>query len=221
VKYSAVSLSAPRATVLIKGAPEKLLPFVRYTYDAAGRVLPFSPFAPTFSRMLGSHAEAGERVLLVCEGEGMPLNGNFGELTLICAVSLRDPIRREAAKAVRELQGAGVQIVMITGDNRDTAAHIAAQCGIRTPSRSLILTGEELGSSFYTLILYKRNFNNSLVSVSIGYDVLTAVCGIAVNTDPTVEVDISTGNGGLALMLNVGVAVRCGLCSNFLCKSIH
>ena len=144
VKYSAVSLSSPRRTVLIKGAPEKLLPFVRYTYDAAGRVLPFSPFAPAFSRMLGSHAEAGERVLLVCEGEEMPSEGNFGELTLICAVSLRDPIRREAAKAVRELQGAGVQIVMITGDNRDTAAHIAGQCGIRTPSRSLILTGEEL-----------------------------------------------------------------------------
>ena len=144
VKYSAVALTAPRRTVLIKGAPEKLLPHLRYIYDSAGRVLPFSPFATTLKKALSEKTARGERVLFLCEGEYLPREGSFGDLTFLCAVSLRDPIRKEAPRAVRELQGAGIQIVMITGDNRDTAEHIARQCGLLTSSHSLILTGDEL-----------------------------------------------------------------------------
>lgn len=144
VKYSAAALTEPRRTVLIKGAPERLLPSIRYTYDAAGRVLPFSPFAPTLNRAVAAKTSHGERVLFLCEADSLPEDGHLGELTFLCAVSLRDPVRPEAARAVRALRGAGIQVVMITGDNRDTAEHIARQCDLLTSAHSLILTGEEL-----------------------------------------------------------------------------
>ena len=45
----------------------------------------------------------------------------FGKLRLICAVLLRDRLRSEAYMSVRALRNAGIQVVMITGDNENTA----------------------------------------------------------------------------------------------------
>ena len=51
-------------------------------------------------------------------------------LTFVGAVGMMDPIRPEAAKAVRDFRRAGVKTVMITGDRRDTAFAIAKELGI-------------------------------------------------------------------------------------------
>jgi calcium-translocating P-type ATPase len=53
-------------------------------------------------------------------------------------------LRNEAKGSVKELTDAGVRVVMITGDNRDTAEHIARECGIVNSSRDRIITSEEL-----------------------------------------------------------------------------
>ena len=48
--------------------------------------------------------------------------------------------------AVSQVTEAGVGVVMITGDNKDTAVAIAKECGILSPrtKRSIVLTGKEL-----------------------------------------------------------------------------
>ncbi len=45
-------------------------------------------------------------------------------------LGVADVIRPGSAEAVRQLQGQGIQVVMLTGDNEATARHIAAQAGI-------------------------------------------------------------------------------------------
>jgi len=45
-------------------------------------------------------------------------------------LGVADVIRPGSAEAVRQLQGQGIQVVMLTGDNEATAKHIAAQAGI-------------------------------------------------------------------------------------------
>ena len=45
-------------------------------------------------------------------------------------LALADPPRASSAHAVRRLQGMGIEVVMLTGDNRATAAEIARQVGI-------------------------------------------------------------------------------------------
>jgi phosphoserine phosphatase len=45
-------------------------------------------------------------------------------------VAIADRIRETSLEAVRVLQEAGVEVVMLTGDNRHTAAAIAGQAGI-------------------------------------------------------------------------------------------
>lgn len=46
-------------------------------------------------------------------------------LTLVGILGIRDEVRPEAIEAIAEVQDAGVQIVMITGDRRETAVAIA------------------------------------------------------------------------------------------------
>jgi Cu+-exporting ATPase len=46
------------------------------------------------------------------------------------AFGVADPIKRDGASVIRELRGQGVKIVMLTGDNRTTAAAVARELGI-------------------------------------------------------------------------------------------
>ncbi|MEE2049629.1 cation-translocating P-type ATPase [Nocardiopsis tropica] len=49
---------------------------------------------------------------------------------LVGAIAVRDELRPEAADVVSALRGAGYRVVMLTGDNRATAAALAGQAGI-------------------------------------------------------------------------------------------
>ncbi len=51
-------------------------------------------------------------------------------MTFLGLQALLDPPRPEAAQAVAEAQGAGIRVVMITGDNALTAQSVAGQLGI-------------------------------------------------------------------------------------------
>lgn len=46
-------------------------------------------------------------------------------------IGMADPVKPEAAAAVRHLQDIGIETVLLTGDNERTAAAVAAQLGIR------------------------------------------------------------------------------------------
>jgi Cu+-exporting ATPase len=45
-------------------------------------------------------------------------------------ISVADPVKRSTPDAIRELHAEGIEIVMLTGDNRATAAAVAQQLGI-------------------------------------------------------------------------------------------
>ncbi|MBR6680185.1 MAG: calcium-translocating P-type ATPase, PMCA-type [Clostridia bacterium] len=143
-KYSAAQLSDKDRSVIVKGAPERLLPFVSRCLTPSGSVDDFRRYYAAFSQKIAAMCAAGERVLLVATSRDMPHRNKFGELTLVCAVSLSDPLRKEARASVSELQGAGIQVVMITGDSKATASGIAKKCGILCSERSVVLDGDEL-----------------------------------------------------------------------------
>ncbi len=150
-KFSAVSLRGRECRVLLKGAPDRLIPTLRYAYDAAGRAVSFSAHSYDFLRRVSQWTCEGGRVLFLTEAQRMSPSetgsvAEFGELTLIGAVLLEDRIRKEAKQSVQTLQGAGIQVVMITGDSRETARSIAARCGILNSGHDVLLTGEELAS---------------------------------------------------------------------------
>ena len=71
-------------------------------------------------------------------GDGTEISG----LELLGFVGLADLARPEAATAVRDLQAAGVNVAMITGDHPSTAEAIAAELGLLGDGRTL--TGADL-----------------------------------------------------------------------------
>ncbi len=144
-KFSAVALEGTSERYLIKGAPERLLPHLRYAMDTEGKRRPLGDLSSALFERIGHLTRDGGRVLLLAFGDRFPKDfSSLGELTLLCAVLLRDPIRKEAKNAVRTLQGAGIGVVMITGDHRDTAQRIARDTGILTAERSIVLESDEL-----------------------------------------------------------------------------
>ena len=59
-------------------------------------------------------------------------------------VGIRDDVRPEAKEAIEEVQNAGIQVVMITGDRLETAVAIAKDAGLLTDTTQRALTSAEL-----------------------------------------------------------------------------
>ncbi|KMY66195.1 ATPase [Desulfocarbo indianensis] len=59
-------------------------------------------------------------------------------------LGLRDPLRVSAPQAIAECYGAGIRVIMITGDHPTTARCIAAQAGLHNPQE--VLSGPEMAA---------------------------------------------------------------------------
>ena len=126
---------------IVCGAPELLLPALTLAWRADGGRAPFYRFR--LEDRLQAMTGGGRRVILIASGQ-QDGRGGLRNLTLLCAVTLKDRIRREARDAVDTLHRAGIHVIMITGDNKDTARSIARECGILGGEATLAVTGEEL-----------------------------------------------------------------------------
>ena len=125
------------ATIAAKGAPEA----IAMLCQIAGAELEQLHFA------IKDMADRGLRVLAVAEAEhaggpwpDSPKGFRFRFLGL---VGLIDPIRPGVPEAVAELRGAGIRVVMVTGDHPLTAGSIARAAGLDAGG---VLTGAELAA---------------------------------------------------------------------------
>lgn len=147
-KYAAVRLQG-EALTLIKGAPEKLLAACTRYYGTDGKIYPLSSPAAVRAVWHQMTGNAMRVLALTTTEQPLPAAGGIpADLTLIGLVGIRDDVRRGVKAAVEQVRGAGVQTVMITGDNRDTAVAIARETGVLRaddPNEALsAVTGEEL-----------------------------------------------------------------------------
>ena len=135
-KYSSVTLDDGR--VIIKGAPEVIFARSDFAIDKNG-----TSYATSLSHAKKEYYDAisrGERVIAVAVG-----GKNSERLTFIGLIVLKDKIRGGVREAVSRVLRAGVQIVMLTGDNRDTAVSIAEECGFyKKNSSDIAITSDEL-----------------------------------------------------------------------------
>jgi len=122
----------------IKGAPDVLLARASSYLGVAGEVALDAAASAALEAENASLAGAAMRVLAVGERR-IPLadfdpEGDLtvwaNELCLLGLVGIIDPPRPEAREAIRICQVAGIQVKMITGDHRVTAASIAHDLGL-------------------------------------------------------------------------------------------
>jgi P-type Ca2+ transporter type 2C len=139
-----------RTLVAIKGALEVLLPRCTTQAGPDGAAEDLTP------RVVEAEALElsgnGHRFIAVAEaevpdaGNGRGLDeGALPPLTLLGLVGLIDPPRPEAADAVAKCLGAGIMVLMVTGDHPATALAIARELGI-AESKDQVVTGRELAA---------------------------------------------------------------------------
>lgn len=206
-KYSAVCLSGEYGGALIKGAPDLLLPHIRYI-RVKDTVAPFSRYSYELLKKINSATSSGGRVIFIAESQRMPQSGRFSELTLVCAALLRDRVRAEARRSVSDLQGAGIQVVMITGDAKETAASIAKETGILNSERDIVLTGEELSrmdDAAISKLLPRLSVvaralpsdKSRLVRISQSRELVVGMTGDGINDAPALKLsDVGFAMGG-------------------------
>ena len=140
-KYSSVVLEKKGETVTyIKGAPEKILANCTRYIDETGAVKDFTD-PGKLTAYIDAQAGRSMRLLAVAKADG---DRDDRDLTLVCVISIRDNVRKEAVDAIREVRSAGIQVVMVTGDRKETACAIAREAGLLTSESDVALTSAEM-----------------------------------------------------------------------------
>lgn len=154
-KFSAVQLRGKEDLTLIKGAPERLLPFCSQYYNADGDIVKLKNQEP-LKNVWKSMALQSSRVLAIAMTktplsevlapiENSGTHSHFAaDLILIALIGIKDSIRPEVPNAIKEVQDAGIQVIMMTGDNKETASAVAQKIGLLNPSQKRILTSTDL-----------------------------------------------------------------------------
>ena len=144
-KYSATQVSGDYNYTLIKGAPEKLISRCKYYFDENGNKQEFTN-AKAIDDKINELAGRAIRVLgLAVADEALGEDSlPEGEWTFIGILGIRDEVRPESVTAIAEVHQAGVQVVMITGDRKDTAVAIAREANLLTSDSDVVLTSDEL-----------------------------------------------------------------------------
>jgi len=137
-KYSGVIFTRNGKHIMtLLGAPELLLEM--------------TTLSPKEKRMLAKkidqRAEAGERLLGLIsrevEGTHFPKQLPQEGFRYRGSIAFRDPLRPGVKEAIQKIWDTGVRTVIVTGDHKGTAAHIAHDLGLMHKD-SLLLTGQDI-----------------------------------------------------------------------------
>lgn len=141
-KYSlAVEEGAGGTVTYIKGAPDLILPLCTMCHRETGEEAFYN--RSKIEARCHELSRQGARVIAQATCRGRCESPHEG-LTFLSLTVISDEPRPEARAAVAEIRGAGIQLVMITGDGEETATAIAARVGITDRNDDLCLSGREL-----------------------------------------------------------------------------
>lgn len=206
-KYSYATLTDGRT--LIKGAPERLLPYCKKYVDENGNEVALIDTQKIDSVIVGL-AERSMRVLVFAYTDDKIVDGDItkAELTLISFVGIRDEVRPEAVVAIDKVKKAGIQVVMITGDRKETAVAIAKESGIIDSSEDLVFTSDELAKLSDDELKEKiphirviaralPSDKSRLVDLAKSMNLVVGMTGDGVNDSPALKkADVGFGMGG-------------------------
>lgn len=148
-KYSAARLKMGDGSEMsfVKGAAEKVLAQCNAYYDAEGNVQPLSEATKaSLTEQMDAKADDGFRIIGAATTEKGDLEeGLPDELTLVGFSLIRDEVREDSKPAIETLQGAGIHVVMLTGDRHGTAKAIAKDVGLITSDEDVAIESAEMG----------------------------------------------------------------------------
>lgn len=131
--------------VFYKGAPEKFIAVAKKALDEDGNVVELN--IDTLNDKINEYASRAMRVLAFGYSDSSFKEDTINDdVVLIGLVAIRDDVRPEAKEAIHEVQEAGIQVVMITGDRLETAVSIAKDAGLIKTDTDRALTSAQLNA---------------------------------------------------------------------------
>lgn len=203
LKYSTVETNYKGNTIFIKGAYEKILEkCTKYQKnDGTVRVLINKE---KLTNYVNAKTNEGIRALALAYKEK-----NSVSYILLGFIFLKDNIRKEAYEGIKKIKNAGVQVVMVTGDAKNTAVSIAKELKIITKSTDKVLTSdefnnmsdEEIKGILPNLRVLSRSLpqdKNRLVKLAQELNLIVGMTGDGINDAPALkraDVGFSMGSG--------------------------
>ncbi len=184
-----------------KGAFESILPLCHLDQSTQAKI----------TQQANAYSRQGYRVLAVAMRSNLteiPDQLRQNQLTFVGLIALSDPPRVGVERSIEACHNAGVRVIMITGDNGDTAAGIAKQIGLNVEGQ--IITGvelekmsdEELEQQVKTTDIFARVYPNHkmrIVKALQSNREVVAMTGDGVNDAPALkkaEIGIAMGQRG-------------------------
>lgn len=204
-KYSKVTIDNGKRITLIKGAPEILLNKCNSYYDEYLIKRDFKNKNEVVNKIMNM-TKRGIRVLVLATSQ---YKKRMEDLIFVGAVFIKDEVRKDAIEGIELVTKAGIQTVMITGDNKDTAVAIGKECGIINSVDDVVLTSDELNRKTDAEIkqilphlkVVARSLpqdKSRLVKISRDMDLVVGMTGDGVNDAPALkkaDVGFSMGSG--------------------------
>lgn len=200
--------------LLAKGAPERLLA-LSDSYDANGHQAQLT--GEKRAAMLASFERRSDRGLrlLALAYRSFPASAahdaipsDIAGFTFAGFVAIKDPLRADAKEMVQEVQRAGVEVVMMTGDHSRTARAIAREIGLPAEQENIIdgdalalLPDHKLAERIASLRVYARMAPKDklrIVDAWQAHNAVVAMTGDGVNDAPALrsaDIGIALGSG--------------------------
>lgn len=145
---------APGYELFVKGAPERIAPFVKQVYHN-GSIKPLFPEEmENINERTEKLSKAGFRVLMAGfqrvenKQDGADLQKMLeGGIVFVSLYGLRDPIRKNVKDALSQAKKAGIRVLMLTGDHKFTAFKIGTELGLVKDQNQIIEGGAFAKSS--------------------------------------------------------------------------
>lgn len=142
-KFSQAYIGGDTKKTFYKGAPERLLAKAKKYISYTGEIKDLD--MDVVNAKIDEYATKAMRVLAFGYSESNMVEDQINEdVVLIGLVGIRDDVRPEAVEAIKEVQDAGIQVVMITGDRKETAVAIAKDAGLINSSDDIAISSDEL-----------------------------------------------------------------------------
>ena len=198
------SVTFKNGITITKGAAELILSASRYAINSRGERVRLDS-----GEVYGEYMEAvnrGERVIGVAINEKPGLEN----LTFVALIVMKDKVRAGVRESVKEVTRAGIQIVMITGDGKETASAIAEECGILNQKAGHVvissgelhkMTDSEVKSMLPKIRVVSRALpqdKTRLVRLSQELDLVVGMTGDGINDAPSLklaDVGFAMGSG--------------------------
>ena len=132
---------------IIKGAPEIILSHTNHYIDSNGQERDLE--SATMSKKIKDLSSQGLRFIAIAMSS-LSINSKNNKklpdkMCLIGIIGIKDSIRPDATSALKECKGAGIQVIMLTGDKKETADAVARQVGLLEHNH-ISITSEQLAS---------------------------------------------------------------------------